>query len=464
VALWPKPRVAWPPGIRIYPTGTDVEVEGQEGLVGGTKRFRYLVIADSAGAHLVPGLSYPYFDTALRDYAVAAAPGVRLVAPPGLATVPPRPLPAPLLPRDTASLAERIAGMARWLWLVLLALPPLAFAALQALARLPRPRPHASPSERDAQALEALGRELRQALERRAGNAAQLEGAPLAAALRAAGVEASLAQHVARVRDRLRQAVFGPHDAADREELSAEVREVLRALAGETPGAERRQLVETTLGLFLLLAAAVPTAAQAPRPEQLYEAGAFRTAADSFSARVEREPAVAAYWYNLGAAFYRLGEDGRARAAWMRAARLTPRREAVRRAMALLPGDPLADDIAPVAPVTPAEAATLGLLLWVVGWGLAMSRRTRRVGVVVVGLALVAAAAAWRADRRYHEPVAVALRADVPLRGAPFASAPSSRQLPLGGVVRVRAASGAWLLVSRGDAAGWVQVGEVARL
>lgn len=464
VALWPEPTVAWPGGLRVYPSGVEIETNLSDGRIGGTKRFRFLVIADSAGAHLVPGVSYPYFDVGRVRYDVATAAGLRLVAPAGTPAVLTRPLPGPPRARAAPTVADRVAGTARWAWLLLLLVPPVTAVLVLGRHRIRLPRRRApGRREREALALAALDGELRAALMRRLGPSGHREGAPLAAALRAAGVEASLAQHLARVRDRLQHAVFGPPGVTDPDELAAEVHEVLRALAGEAPGAERRQLVQAVLLLALCVGAAT-AAAQAPRPEELYAAGAFRAAADSFAARVTREPAVPAYWYNLGAAYYRLGEDGRARAAWIRAARLAPRDAAIQRARALLPADPAGRDIAPVAPFRPAEAVLVAAVLWVLGWAAVLSRRLRRAGVALVLAALAAAGAGWQVAEWYRRPVAIVLADDVPLRVAPYGSAEASRPLGAGEAVRVRRRQGPWLLVTRAGGLGWVQVGEVARL
>jgi len=466
VALWPEPEVSWAEGLRVYPSGTEIVTDLEDGRIGGTKRFRFLVIADSAGAHLVPGLTYPYFDTDRGRYEVATAPGLRLIAPPGTVAAPTRPLPAPPLARGPPTLANRAVHLARWVWVVLFVAPPLVVLGAWLVRRVRWPRRARVPNavrDRETLALAALDHELRQALARRLGPPAHQEGAPLVAALRAAGVEASLAQHITRVRDRLQHAVFGPPGVSDPAELAAEVEEVLRALAGEAPGAERRQLMQAVL-LLALCVGATPAAAQAPRPEELYAAGAFRTAADSFTVRVTREPQVAAYWYSLGAAFYRLGEDGRARAAWIRAARLAPRDPEIRRGLRLLPTDPLGRDLVPIAPFRPVEATLLSAALWILGWGMLPWRRVRRVALLVLIVAAGVGVAGWRVAAAYRQPTAIVLADDVPLRQAPYGSAEPVRRLNAGAAVRVERQAGLWLLVERPGGAGWVQVGEVARL
>jgi hypothetical protein len=461
VALWPEPRFQWPPGLRVYPGEVAVEVEARDGLIAGTKRFSYLVVADSAGTHPLPGIVYPYFNPATGRYVSAGAPGLVLVAPLGAAPPVERPLPPGLLSRDVGRAARGLGYLATWVWIAVFLLPPLVLLAALAVRRLRRALPGPEVRVEMRGRLDALDHDLRQSLAGLVGPASDDEGPVLMDSLRAAGVDPSLAAHVARVRERLRQAVFGPNGSADTDELSAEVREVLRALAGDTPGRVRRAALPVTMLLLLL---APNLTAQAPRPEELYGAGAFRAAADSFALRTASEPRVAAYWYNLGAAYYRLGEDGRARAAWLRAARLAPRHSTIKRVRSLFPEDDISRSLAPVAWATPAEMLAVGALLWLVAWALVVLTRVRRIAVAVMTLGLAGAATAAWVQRRYAEPIGVVLPAEVPLRPAPYGSASADRRVYGGSVVRVLRREGAWLLVERGDARGWVLPGEVARL
>jgi hypothetical protein len=461
VALWPEPRLSWPAGLRVYPGDVAVEIEPRGGLIAGTKRFTYLVVADSAGTHPVPAVAYPYFDPDAGRYRVAGAPGVELVAPLGAAPAVERPAPPGLLGRDVGARARALANVARWVWVTAFLLPPVVVLGLALARRLRKALPGPAVRLAEHDRLESLDRQLRGALAGLVGPAADEEGSPLTAALRAAGVDSSLAAHATRVRERLRLAVFGPQGGTDPDELSAEVHEVLRALAGETPGTARRALLPAALLAALV---AGPLMAQSPRPEELFAAGAYRAAADSFAARTASDPRVAGYWYNLGAAYYHLGEDGRARAAWIRAARLAPRDPDIRRARALLPPDGLASRLAPVVWLTPAESLAIAAGLWLLGWLLIAARRVRPLGWGILGIAgLMAGVSGW-ASRRYGDPVAVVLRTEVPLRAAPYGSAAGDRRVYAGSVVRVLATDGAWLLVERGDARGWVLPGEVARL
>src|SRR5439155_14986464 len=77
------------------------------------------------------------------------------------------------------------------------------------------------------------------------------DGDGLARALRAAGVESAVADHVMRLRDRLRAARYGPQGLGDAAELAAEVEQVLRVLGAEKPGVVRRPHATVTTILVL---------------------------------------------------------------------------------------------------------------------------------------------------------------------------------------------------------------------
>ena len=126
-----------------------------------------------------------------------------------------------------------------WMVLVILGFPPL-------LAIFGRHRPHVvwrrqrtQPANSVESTLEALGQEFRSKLERLVPTIEAREGDGLPSALRASGVEAPVATHAAKVRDRLRQVLYGPEGALDSAELAAEVRELIGALPGGPRGPNR---------------------------------------------------------------------------------------------------------------------------------------------------------------------------------------------------------------------------------
>jgi hypothetical protein len=63
-ALWPRPVVPWPDGSRGYAEDVEDSPRLSGGLVGGSRRFRFVVIADSAGSLALPEVQYDYFDPA----------------------------------------------------------------------------------------------------------------------------------------------------------------------------------------------------------------------------------------------------------------------------------------------------------------------------------------------------------------------------------------------------------------
>src|SRR6266581_5989604 len=82
VALWPEPAIRWPPGFRPYPGETGMRITPRDGRIAGTKVFHYLVMPDSAGSFLLPEVRYPYYDLAAGDYRAATiAPRALAVAP-----------------------------------------------------------------------------------------------------------------------------------------------------------------------------------------------------------------------------------------------------------------------------------------------------------------------------------------------------------------------------------------------
>ena len=78
VALWPPPFLRWPPGLQVYPEGTDEKLDLVGGVLGGTKTFRYLVVPDSAGTLPIPTVTYHYFDPEPATYQRGEVRGVRI--------------------------------------------------------------------------------------------------------------------------------------------------------------------------------------------------------------------------------------------------------------------------------------------------------------------------------------------------------------------------------------------------
>jgi hypothetical protein len=267
------------------------------------------------------------------------------------------------------------------------------------------------------------------------------------------------------VRDEFLAVRYGPPGASARleQEIMREMSELTRTLGGQSRHRERR-LSRSAAVALVLLALAPSVLAQAPA-ERLYADGAFRAAAESFARRAAAAPDVAAHWYGLGAAEYRAGSDARARAAWLRAARLAPRSAAVRRALRLVPApDPLSERRSRIVPITPPELALVAIALWLTGWGLLLRRRprvrTRDIALVAAGLACGVAAIGTAAY--YARPLAV-VAAGGPLKLSPHGRAPDVAPIELGATVRPTRRVPGWVLVQGPSGrAGWLEASALA--
>jgi len=464
VALWPEPAIRWPAGFRAYAGETGMRVTPRDGRIGGTKTFHYLVVPDSAGSFLLPDVRYPYYDIAAGRYAAAATAPRALAVAPGIEPRAARALP-PLARPAIAVWSDALArDLIPWGWLALLVGPPLV-AWLSRRRGAPRLAPDALAAAAPLTRLGRLERAFHSVLANHVPDAQARDGDGLARALRASGVENAVADHVMRLRDRLRAARYGPDGLGDAVELAAELEQVLQVLGAEPSGGRRR--VAALLAL-VALAAAHAGAAQGPSAEALYDAGALRAAADSFAARAAAEPGVPAHWYNLGATLYRAAADGKATAAWAVAARLAPRDPLLRRARALLPApDAATEPLLAAGRATPHEWALAAAACWLVLWGAVIARRRRTVVIGLAVLTLLAAGLGGLAAARRARPVAVVINPGTQVRVAPYGGASPVSTVEPGAALLVarRYGGGAWLEVRRADGVhGWVLASEVVRL
>ncbi|HMA45084.1 MAG TPA: BatD family protein, partial [Gemmatimonadales bacterium] len=472
-SLWPPPTLQLPPAFRSYSGEATTRISSLNGRVGGVKTFRYMLVPDSAGTFLLPAVRYPYFDSDAGEYRVIEVGARSIVAAPGVDPQAARPLPPLLAPssggRPWADQVAGALGLAGWLAIALL--PPVV-ALWRTRRRAPPAAPAAPPVE--GTRLGDLEREFLRRLTAHVADAATREGEGLARALQAAGVERSVAARVVRVRDRLRAARYGPRGSEDLKSLPSELDQVLRALEPERRTGRRSQAsgLRASLVLLGLLAAGAPARAQGPEDgtsaEALYQAGAMRAAADSFASRAAADTLNPAHWYDLGAALYGSGADGKAVAAWVTAQRLAPRNAVIRQARTLLPPpDAITEQLLTVGLVTPGECGLVAAACWIACWGLLLVVRRRAVAVVFGVLALVAVAFGQVERQRRARPVGVIVGRATPVRAAPYGSASASIVLEPGVAVLVEDAfnAGQWLRVRRPDGVnGWVQAGQLARL
>lgn len=470
VALWPPPDLQWPPGFRAYPQGMTVELASVKGLVGGTKAFRYLVVPDSAGSYLQPAVHYAYFDPVANGYRVIEVAPRSLVATPGAQPRAARARP-PLLEPMGARWSEQVAGwLSPWGWIVIAVLPPLLMWRARGRRRprkpVPAPRAELTPLGR-------LEREFVTLLATHVPDAAMRDARSLARALAAAGVERAVADHVARLRDRLRAARYGPRGAGDPLDLAGELETVMRVLESDGKvgrGRAPRAAAKRAGGMMLAVLALATARAGAQRTsaEALYRAGALGAAADSFAARAARDTLDPASWYDLGATLYSSGADGKAVVAWVRALRLAPRNGVIRDGRGLLPApDPTSEALLAVGPVTPAEWMLIAAACWIAGWIVLWRRRAGAVAAALVMLTVGCLALGLVERARRGRPVAVVVAPGTPVRVAPYGGASAPVTLEPGTAVLVvgRFSGGSWLHVRRPDGInGWVRAVQVARL
>ena len=468
VALWPPPVVRWPSGFRSYPEETTVRIESPGGSVGGTKTFRYLVMPDSAGVFLLPEVRYPYYDPSVKRYHVATLAARSFVASQSGEPRAARATPELLAKGDYDWSDALKAGLWPFGWIAILVLPPL-FLYLRLRRRAPPP-PAAEPEVHEPGELAKLERAFGILVQAHVTDAYSRDGASLARALRAAGVERTLAEHVGRLRERVRGIRYGPRTSGDPRELAAELRKVLKSLAHDTRGRRRRLSVGLGVLLLVMLAGARSGRAQGTSAEALYQAGALSAAADSFSDRAAHDTLDPAHWYDLGATLFRSGDDGKAVAAWVMAERLAPRNGAIRRARALLPApDAASASLLDVGYLTPGEWWIVAAGLWIVCWGvLIVSRGAQRIAGASFGtLALTAAVLGGFEQRHDDRPLAVIASPRTPVRAAPYGPSSASLVLEPGAAAEVvdTFAGGRWLRIHRGDGVnGWVLASQVVRL
>jgi hypothetical protein len=435
VALWPKPDVRWPPAFRVYPDAATEELMMRNGRLGGAKRFRFLLVADSAGTIGLLGVRVQYFDLASGRYQITTGSGPLVVIAPRGEAMASRAEPPPIRlvhERPPAlALRESVPG---FVWLLVALGPVLAVV----LPRMPRRR--RSPQE-------AAGSDdpLRRVEQRLAATLVKGRLPPADAAV------------LRKLRDGLQSVRFSP---AGRTGAMALVAEAEAALARVTSHGEngQRRWRRRTGAIGVLLAIGMGSLEAQTQPEQYYEAGAYRSAEAGFRARAMASPSTTTHWFNLGTAAYRAGDDAAALVAWVRAGRLSPRDGAIRRALLLVPpSDAGATAALWIAPLTPAELWLMGLVAWLTGWGgVLWSRRWGGRWLVLLAGGLALAGLGQALERWYAKPFAFAT-VNQQLRLSPHELAPAVGEVPRLGLLVLGPARGGWIRVENGSAQrGWI--------
>jgi hypothetical protein len=243
-------------------------------------------------------------------------------------------------------------------------------------------------------------------------------------------------------------------------------------------------------GLLLLIpigcGAPTTSGAQMAEANRLYEEGEFIEAAARYEVLVQAGVQDGRLYYNLGNAYFKASDLGRAILSYRRAQRLLPRDGDVAANLKLARAQTLdrievKDEGAVVALVrhlvgwtTLDEAATAALVLWMflcaLGIGAILWQRKRRallylVGVVALLLLLGVLSIGIRLLDEHGQAPAVVVAAEVAVRSGPGEDYLTEFTLHAGAEVRLVERRGDWVRISLpGDLQGWAPSDAVAEL
>lgn len=474
VGLFPRPAMTVPWGHAV--AGPErVSVDSTSALITGDKHFEWVVTPRVAGSQTLPEVRYPYFNPYTERYeiAVAAPLGVR-VRPGTLAAVD-----APLPAEDTRLSVRRTLRpdipapipASPWFWAGLAVVP------MPGLVRhfRRRSRPHrVVPAHDQLKALasaaipdlQALRRATRATLHSRVPRTRVphgMEGPTLERTLRRSGVSLSTAKEVRRVMAELDEMAYAP-GRSSAPGLAHRVLDAMQKVDEEAT--EAWGTASRAGGLALLLLVVGGSGLRAAQGDEsatifaegvaAYDAGDMAEAMERFRAVGDSRQRSADAWANVGTSAWEAGDTALAVEGWQRALRLEPLASDAR---ARLKGTPSFRDgwLGDVAPVPVNAIASLGLVAWVLGWGLlwhggAMTRRVWwSLGVAATaGLAALVQSEQLRGAREVVIQSRGSLRDIAAMSGRPVATI-----LP-GETAHVEHAEGAWVRIRLDDGrTGW---------
>ncbi len=527
------PALAASDTLRVYPpqpaSGQTNTASSGDGLI---RVYEQVVIPQGSGAVTLPGLRFSYFDPESGRYRTAApAPIALTIRPSSRAGEAPQIVggtPAPAATKAAEPLGRDIVfikdapgtlaplGAYRWrsplFWL--LQLVPLA--VWLAVVFVDRRRRRLGTDVRFARFTRA-GRAARDGLasartaleagdrgvfyDRVAGAvhdylSAKLDLPPGSITAERAGERLRAARVPDQLADELRaffatceQARFAPGAGAD-----GDMRRTLERADAIVSALERERRLRPAAAMVALLllgiGAGVVGAADGPagdffRGNASYADGRYADAAAAYEQVAAGGVGSAPLWFNLGNAWLKAGDVGRAVAAYERARRLAPRdpdvqanlRFAREEAKVEAAPPPLAARLlVPLAFwATSDELLVLASVAWWVLWLLLaaarlwpMQQRGAVRGAIVAGLVLVIAgsAAVWRigtVDAR--QAAVVTAGRDVTVRFEPSASGTAHFEAPPGTLLDVLAERDAWVQVARDDGVrGWIERSAITML
>ncbi len=522
LAALDPPAVPTGDGFRRYDAQP---VKGEDG--DARRVFEQVLIPRDAGVAEIPAVAFSYFDPAARAYRTIRRGPIPIAvraAPAGVAGVldaaPATPAETPVAPvgRDIVYIKDvpgtlrpaRASGWATAPFVVLLGVPVLAFAAVQAFVRrrdrlagdprrvrfraagreaqraltAARALPADSPAAHDA-VISALHAYLAAKLDLPPGG---VERERVLQRLGVAGAGEALRDQVAQFFDRAERARYAAQHG-DRDALARLAAGIVATLE-QTRGLERLLgallAVSLTLGgLAGVTAAADPPQAAFFRGNEAYAAGRYDEAVRAWEALRAAGTESGALHFNLGNAYVKQGDLGRAIASYERAARLLPRDPDVAANLAFAreeahiepPPPPLWQRVlAPAAfRATARELAAALVAVWLLLWAALIARALLPQRATVLGrIAGIAGLAALFTALN----LAVRVTAVETCRGAVVVapgSTPARFEPAPGGTEHFTAVAGeaveiaeqrdGWHLIARADGRrGWVPAASVERL
>jgi hypothetical protein len=465
----PFPKI---PDVDVYPPSEDATLSIVNGVVGGTRTFSWVLIPRKPGTIEIPSVAFSWFDPALEKYQTEKSLPVKVTVTPAIAvaTAGGDTTLAPFRLRN-GSVITAFARSRAFLFAQII--PLIAFGLLLLYRRVRRAK---------AQGIGAQRAMFNQRIDEIDALARTDPRGFYAAAVRIVDdARAYASSDTARARAdaitaQLRARLYAP-ETPDENVRLADARTV-RQFVDELFAQTARRAAHPwrgTPGSAAMIVALIAAPVQAPSTNHFeagvsgYVSGNYGAAVRELRSHVALHPSDATGWYDLGDAYYRVGDPGSAVWAWLHALEQQPRAADVAHNLNLLNARRAIAQVEHWFPISTAELAWLAALCWwlCIAAAIAYTLRRRKplmIGALSLGtataLALIMLAARWVG------PAAV-----VPAgHGAPMYAAPTRRtevkdHLEVGDAAEIVRREGDWILVRTSSLAeGWVRASEVLPL
>jgi TolA-binding protein len=459
VKALPQPLLPSLPGIEQFAPTEDATVSFDGASAQGTKRFQWVIIPEHTGKLQIPAITYSYFDPYSRSYKQLSTMPLTLLAIASRTT-------EAETATGTALQAVRTKPRHVGLWWtrstefwLLQIIPLLAILVAFLATYMRRGRSPATLVIARLHALRAAELPYMQFLK-------ELESI-IQEAIQLRSTDAAVPSAQILIQ-RIETQRFAPAAAETQERTSliGEAQRVVHALL-EPPRRASKAYQSVLFVAVLAVPQSMHDSGAFEQGLQHYRSGQFAQAAKEFEASVRSDSTNVAAWFNMGNAYFRSGDRGRAVWAWAHAGRQAPRDRAVTRTLQSVGAVEVLRTRPPLS-VRPVEWYLLAAICWWVACALcalAILKRTRlplQWALPFLIMAIVALAIGMSADRKHY---AVALDADTQLYGDPTVHSPVVVKVQAGAGLDVLEQRDQWLRVrTLTQAEGWVESEAVGRL